>query len=596
MPRTPLSDPPASPLSGPYLSEQEIALLRPEEQKIYFQALELRKHLLSPLDYADYVTGETERYAHAELLNAHIVALIEHRLYPHPIGISAAAAERDAEGVFRHPTEGVEACTWLDISMPPRHGKSFLVSEHTPPWFLVTHPDARVILTSYEAEFAKTWGLRSRQHITNHPEFGVFVSEESRAADNWNLERRRGGMMTAGAGGAITGKGAHLLIIDDPTKNAEDAMSETQRRKLWDWYKSTVETRLEPGGVGILMATRWHEDDLIGKATRGNPTDHYVLNLPALAFPEAGDDGVSLDPDTGLPDPLGRRPGEALCPARFSKAELEKRRDGTAEATDEGAESDEPAGRYWFNALYQGRPQIEGGGLISRPFRYSTPYLPSQDQAYRLFDEDQNLMKAVKVADCFRFATVDLAASSKTSADWTVFSVWDVTRDRDMILHDRIRVRMETPDHAPNVRKWAKDYKVKYVGVEKATYGLSLIQQLIREGGVSVRSLDTDKDKVSRAIPYANMIANKKVYFPKGAPWLEDWETEHLKFPNARHDDQVDTGAYAALEVEKLPVRLREARTVGEDRSLEARVQRRLQEMDKPKKRYKTHPVLGRWG
>jgi len=572
----------------------DLSLFSPEELAAYEEALQLQVHLTSPLDYALHVSEATERYAHVELLNRHIVALVEHRLYPS--GTATDVAVPDAEGVLRHPQTGEPVCEWLDISMPPRHGKSYLVSEHTPPWFITKYPEKRVILTSYEAEFAKSWGRKSRQHIERHPAFGVRISDESRAADHWEVEGHRGGMQTAGAGGAITGKGADLLIIDDPVKNAEDALSDTQRKKLWDWFKSTVDTRLEPGAVGILMATRWHEDDLIGRATKGGPINHYVLNLPALAWDDTDASGVSIDPDTRKPDPLGRKPGEALCPERYSAASLIQRRDG-AELSGAALEDGEMAGKYWFNALYQGRPQVEGGGIISRPFCYYAPHMPRSGEPYRLYDADGALARTVYASECFRFATLDLAASTKTSADWTVFSVWDVTPLRDVILHDRVRVRMETPDHAPQVREWAKAYGVKYVGVESATFGMSLIQQLMREGGVSVRPLKADKDKVTRAIPYGNHIAMGKVFFPKGAPWIQDWEDEHVKFPNAKHDDQVDTGSYAIEQVLLMPVKNPQYRTGLTEGTAEYRAQRHLEErLDKrSKNRPKVHPVLGRW-
>ncbi len=176
----------------------------------------------------------------------------------------------------------------LMICMPPRHGKSEFTSKYFPAWYLGTFPDRRIILTSYEAEFAKEWGRKVRDILQEHGQsyFGVSVRPDTSAANRWNLTGRAGGMVTSGVGGPITGKGADLLIIDDPVKNAEEADSETYRNRAWEWYTSTAYTRLEPGGALILIQTRWHEDDLAGRileAMEGGGEQWHVLSLPALS-------------------------------------------------------------------------------------------------------------------------------------------------------------------------------------------------------------------------------------------------------------------------------------------------------------------------
>ncbi|MCC6419952.1 MAG: hypothetical protein IT429_17085 [Gemmataceae bacterium] len=228
-------------------------------------------------------------------------------------------------------------CRRLVISMPPRHGKSELTSRYFPAWFLGSYPDRRVILTSYEANFAAGWGRKARDVLgaTGHL-FGVKVSGASSAADRWEIEGREGGMVTAGVGGPITGRGADVLIVDDPVKNAEEARSPTQREKAWDWFKSTAYTRLEPNGSVILIMTRWHRDDLAGRLlSQAADLDGYrweVISLPALATES---------------DPLGRQPGEALWPQRYPAERLE--------ATRKDIEA------FWWAALYQQDPTAEGG-------------------------------------------------------------------------------------------------------------------------------------------------------------------------------------------------------------------------------------------
>jgi hypothetical protein len=173
----------------------------------------------------------------------------------------------------------------LILTVPPRHGKSELVSKYFPAWFLGVYRNRRIILAGYEASFAASWGRKARTLLESHGDmFGVQVDQKSSASDAWNIKGAEGGMQTAGVGGPITGKGADVLIIDDPIKNYEEAHSETFREKTWDWFTSTAYTRLEPNGTVILVQTRWHEDDLAGRIIRDMKHEKWrVINFPALA-------------------------------------------------------------------------------------------------------------------------------------------------------------------------------------------------------------------------------------------------------------------------------------------------------------------------
>lgn len=215
----------------------------------------------------------------------------------------------------------------LLIEAPPRHGKSELVSKYLPAWYLGVRPHHRVMLAAYEATFARSWGRKARGVFMEHskPVFGVDLADDNQAADDWSTTAG-GGMTTAGVGGPMTGRGANLLIIDDPIKNAEDALSETIRNNQWDWWQSTAATRLEPGGVVIGIMTRWHEDDIFGRLIKsGVPVRR--LRLPAVAEED---------------DPLGRKQGEPLWPERYDSTALDGLRRGRSE--------------YWWNAMFQQRP------------------------------------------------------------------------------------------------------------------------------------------------------------------------------------------------------------------------------------------------
>lgn len=218
----------------------------------------------------------------------------------------------------------------LIVQMPPRHGKSELVSRYFPAWYLGTFPDRQVMLASYEAHQAAKYGRYARNLIDEHGQkvFGVRVADDSSAADRWGIAGREGGMVTAGVGGPLTGKGAHVLIVDDPVKNAEQAVSEVYRDKAWEWWQSTAFTRLEPGGATIIVQTRWHNDDLAGKVQQEQQEEGWdVVSLPAIAEED---------------DLLGRRPGEPLWPERYPLERLEKIRAGQSP--------------YWWNSLFQQRP------------------------------------------------------------------------------------------------------------------------------------------------------------------------------------------------------------------------------------------------
>ncbi len=387
--------------------------------------------------------------------------------------------------------------------------------------------------------------MRARNDFGQYaPEiWGLQVQPDVAAMYRWDVLDSKapsgqppGGMIAAGIGGPITGQGAHLAIIDDPFKDAEQANSKVQRDAVWDWYRFVLRTRLMPGGAVVLVLTRWHEDDLAGRllqAAKDDPgADQWtVLNLPALAEDD---------------DPLGRAPDEPLWPEQYSKIVLEATRASV--------------GSYVWAALYQQHPQPAGGGLFKREhFRYfrlqagqtgqavGDPSLDSADGDLYMLQRPDGV-HAVKAEDCRRFATVDLAASVKESADYTVVAVWAQTPEKDLLLLDLVRVRMEGPDQVPLIRRVYERWRPGYLAIERVAYQLALVQAARRDG-LPVRELKADRDKVSRALPAAARVEAGAVYFRSGAPWLGVLEDELLAFPTGAHDDQVDVLAYAALMV-----------------------------------------------
>ena len=407
----------------------------------------------------------------------------------------------------------------LIVSMPPRHGKSLLLSNWTPVWFLANWPTRWVGLASYAADFAETWGRKARDSVLeNQDRLGLQIRDDLNRASSWQLTTG-GGMMTAGVGGPFTGYGFDLLIIDDPIKNRQEANSATMRQHLWDWWRSTARTRLEPGGSIIVVTTRWHEDDLVGRLLGNEYQDDQIeadrwehIRLPAVA--EEG-------------DPLRRELDAPLWPDRFDRDTL--------------AAARLAIGPQEWVGLYQQRPSAMGGSVfLAKDFRYFR--IDASSETYLLTTPEGP--KSVKQTDCYRFCTVDTAETIKKRSDYTVAATWAVTPERDLLLLDLVRVRLETPDITPLLSQIHQKWKPGYIGVEgKAVF------QSARRAGLPVRELKAEGDKWSRAQPASARMSAGSVYFLAGAPWLRDLEDELMAFPAGSHDDQVDCLSYAAREV-----------------------------------------------
>lgn len=253
-------------------------------------------------------------------------------------------------------------CPRLIVNMPPRHGKSEEISKWTPVWFLENWPHKRIINCGYGDEFASEWGRAVRNMVAEYANRLTFrLSADSKAADRWSTTAG-GGMKTAGIGGGITGRGADLMVIDDPIKTDAEANSFTYREKTWNWYRGTARTRLEPGGAIILCCTRWHDDDLAGrliKASNDGTGEHWeVLNLAAIAgrLIDGANPRDAASWEAGdAPDPLGRVPGTPLWQWRYDLRAL--------------VEIMRSTGPENWAAQFQGRPaNLIGAGNVYKSF------------------------------------------------------------------------------------------------------------------------------------------------------------------------------------------------------------------------------------
>jgi predicted phage terminase large subunit-like protein len=412
------------------------------------------------------------------------------------------------------------------IFVPPQEGKSTRTSCWFPLWLLAQDPSLRIAIVSYNQQKAVRWGRWIRRAIEANPDLGIQLMEDSRAVDSY--ETTAGGrVVSVGIGGGISGEPVDVMIIDDPVRGRAEAESPTYRDSAWDWWESNGSTRLSSRGRVVLMLTRWHSDDLAGRLLKEEAGAWQVLRIPAVRDPEIpivrGSDGASAyAPNGELISVQRRAPGYFL--------DLKSKRS-----------------LYVWNSIFMQTPVAAEGNLFARAdFRYW-----QRTQADPTHHDPLGGMKVIVegvplfLADMTRFITMDLAASRKTSADWTVAAVWAITMDGKLMLLDRKRERIGEEAHydllAPLVTKWA----APDVHVEKGFIGTTLVVDATK-AGIRILPLTADTDKITRAIPATNRIRSHTVFWPEGVDWLDEWEDEIAGFPTWAHDDQVDTLSYAA--------------------------------------------------
>jgi predicted phage terminase large subunit-like protein len=392
------------------------------------------------------------------------------------------------------------------VTMPPRHGKSERVSKKFPAWHVGRNPNDEIILASYSVDLSRGFSRIARDTLTNNTiVFDNAVDKNNQSAESWGLEGYRGGVTAAGVGGPITGKGAKIAIIDDPVKNAEEANSEVMREKVWDWYTSTLYTRLTPDGRIIVVMTRWHEDDLVGRLLKKEEEDikqgvHVgerwtVINFPALAESD---------------DFLGRNEGDPLWPEfGFDQQRLLQ------------IKSD--VGSYVFNALYQQRPSALEGAMLKR-------------QWWQYYDNLPPISS--------KLISVDAAFKDNDDSDFVVIQVWGKNR-ANMYLIDQVRARMNFPATIHTIRNVVKKHPdAAWKLIEDKANGSAIIATLHREIG-GIIAVNPEGGKVARVNAVSAYIESGNVYLPRNAEWIHDFVEEAASFPKGKHDDQVDAMSQA---------------------------------------------------
>lgn len=405
----------------------------------------------------------------------------------------------------------------LMITMPPRHGKSMLASEFFPAWYLGRNPHHYVVTATYAQELADDFGRKVKNQIDD-PVYqaifpGVRLADDSKSAKRFHVEGSSGGyehttaqkgaFYAVGVGGPLTGRGAHLLLIDDPVKNREDAESEVIRKKTKEWYTSTAYTRLMPGGRVVVIQTRWHEDDLSGwlQAEHGHE-GWAVLDLPAI-----------------------NAEGQALWPEQYDIAALEKIRLAIGP-------------RDW-SALYQQRPSPESGDYFKREWLHEVDeeHIPPRSQM-------------------LIYGASDYAVTAD-GGDYTVHVVVGLDPEGRMYLLDLWRAQAASDAWVTAfcdlVLKWKPIGWGEETGQIKSGVGPFLIREMMaRQAYCAREQFPTRGDKAIRAQSIRGRMALKGLYIPRNAPWKADLVSELMSFPVGVHDDQADALGLVGQLIDKM--------------------------------------------
>lgn len=388
----------------------------------------------------------------------------------------------------------------LGIYMPPRHGKSETVSIYFLAYYIIKNPDKRIIFVTYGHEFAAEFGLRVRD-IVNEYGGDIQVRPDMRQKNKIFIKGHRGSCTFTGIGGSITGKGADLLIIDDPVKGASEAMSTSYREQAKHWYRTVANTRLEPGASQIIIQTRWHTDDLSGWLQEEQPGQWTILSLPAIA---------------GADDQMGREEGEALWPERYTIDELQRLK--------------QEAGSFWFSAMYQQNPQPEEGGLFKREWIHQEHIRSDMFNGHGVM-------------------AMDLAISQDKSADFSAIVTVVPLIDNRMYIRS---IRYGRWGNKGNKANFVSEYGM--MGPDAAYVEANAFQRVFKEDiideyGIPLMGLETRGNKEAKIINNLQPLFEAgKIVINPSIDLDDEFMDEYLSFPHSKHDDLLDA---LAMAVEK---------------------------------------------
>ena len=387
----------------------------------------------------------------------------------------------------------------LLVTLFPGSGKSTLLQAFAA-WYLGRNPRRKIIASSAGAELAERNSRASRAFF-GEPDwpFEVELSKATTAQNRWETTAG-GGLFAVGVGGTVTGWRGNLLLLDDLQN---DALSQTERESLWQWFREVLMPRLEPSGAIVLVQQRWSEDDIPGRIMESAEAALWeTVRLPAIAEKD---------------DLLGRKVGESLWPQRWPIDELQKQKVAM--------------GSRAFTCAFQGDPVPAEGNLIK------AEWLQRYDKAPVTFE---------KV-----ICTLDAAAKTGVRNDYSAIVKLGVTKNEFFVL-DVWRAKVEFPALLRRVGRLAdEDPAPTTIYVEDTSNATALIQALKAETTLPVVPVQAKGSKESRIEGITGTLEAKKVFLPREAPWLLDFERELLAFPLGKHDDQVDAFSLALAQTVK---------------------------------------------
>lgn len=491
----------------------------------------------SPLRFGQYVMPHFKRYQHQRLIEASLLRVVEYVR-----------------------TRGQSGCGRLMIETQPQVGKSLLASNLFPAWTLGNYPDWNFILTSYNDARAQG-NSKAVRDLVNHPAYravfgdlagtdkNVSLSSDSRSASEWSLAApNRGGVMAAGVGGGITGRPANIILIDDPFKSREEAESQSRRDLVDDWYESQVYSRQQEGMAIILFHTRWNPDDLAGRKIKAmvsnSRADKWeILMMPALAlendeYPKTEEeqrqrmlDGVFVP----MADPLGRKPGEALCPEMLSKETLESIRENMSPLN--------------FMSLYQQMPFSRSGGKFQRKWFAVKETLPDEKFVLCLWYWDK--AGTAGAGDYSAGVLMGITASGQVWILNVVRGQWSAF-ERD--------AKMMTSYEAAKLRFAELPIPVLWHQQDPGSAGKDSAQATSKAlAPIPAHFEPVTGDKETRAEPLSSAFEADNVRLLNGE-WNKFFIDELVAFPRGRNDDQVDAASSAYSKIMSLAGRKRESK------------------------------------
>lgn len=463
---------------------------------------------------------------------------------------------------LRQAVEDVEAgkSRHLLISMPPRSGKSQMTSTYFPLWLLRRHADWKIGLISHSDYLSIGWGREVRRLLEENKErYGVRIARDAGAASFWQTTSK-GSIISRSVGQSVTGLGFNVLLIDDAVKDFAAAHSATQRENLWNWWTVNAITRLEPPSLVVMIGTRWHEDDLLGRVRSddypGNPSDWEVISFPALA--EKG-------------DVLGREAGEPLISPLVDETK--------EEAVERWENQKDSVGSYAWSALFQQRPAPSKGAVFENDWwRYWTtdPELADGENTILLpYSSEHDLGD---IAEGKWIDSWDLTFKGSESGDFTVGQRW-VRLGANRFLMAQQRGRWSFTQTLEAMRNWAltddsrKSPFGQYVHrriIEDSANGPAIVDTLKKEiSGIAAIPARGSKEARARAV--TPEIESGNVYIPHpqepGYAWVPDFLSEMRNFPHDAHDDQVDTLSQALKDLRVNVATFQAPASLGRDRT-----------------------------